>query len=104
MRRKCWRGIQQYNPLLRKGGAVGRVYELPKKRGVPPPLWFDALLPSPKGSVSNMVLKVYVKGRKNYQLSLVSATQEEKGFLLTPLCLIHFLVERDEMLNCCSRR
>ena len=51
-----------------------------------------------------MVLKVYVKGRKNYQLSLVSATQEEEGFLLTPLCLIHFLVERGEMLNCCSRR
>ena len=38
MRRKCWRGIQQYNPLLRKGGAVGRVYELPKKGGslIPP--------------------------------------------------------------------
>ena len=60
MRRKCWRGIQQYNPLLRKGGAVGRVYELPKKRGVPPPLWFDALLPSPKGSNANMVLEVYI--------------------------------------------
>ena len=36
MRRKCWRGIQQYNPLLRKGGAVGRVYELQKKEGSHP--------------------------------------------------------------------
>ncbi|QNJ17365.1 hypothetical protein SynA1840_01829 [Synechococcus sp. A18-40] len=51
-----------------------------------------------------MVLEVDVVGRKNYQLSLMSATQEEKGFLLTPLCLIYLLVERDELLNCSSRR
>ena len=44
MRRKCWRGIQQYNPLLKDSPAVGRVYELPKKERVPPPLWFDALV------------------------------------------------------------
>ena len=37
MRRNRW-GYQRHHPLQAVGGAVGVVYELPKKRGVPPPL------------------------------------------------------------------
>ena len=37
MRRNSW-GYQRHHPLQAVGGAVGVVYELPKKRGVPPPL------------------------------------------------------------------
>ena len=36
-RRNRW-GHQQHPPLQTVSGAVGALYELPKKRGVPPPL------------------------------------------------------------------
>ena len=103
MRRKCWRGIQQYNPLLRTGGAVGRVYDLPKKEGSHPLSCSTQCSPNQKEEFKHGAEGLCQRSQELPTIAGVSDSRR-KGFLLTPLCLIHFLVERDEMLNCCSRR
>ena len=63
MRRKCWRGIQQYNPLKAPTGAVGVVYELPEKRRGPTPSLVRRITPSPKGS-GFMVIEEIPRSRR----------------------------------------
>ena len=70
MRRKCWRGIQHSNPLQATAGAVGGVYELPKKGGslVPPRMTHRPLT---KGDMSKVVEGIPMSRRHHDKNSLL---------------------------------
>ena len=75
-RRKRW-GYQRHHPLQAVRGAVGAVYELPKKSRGPTLCPNDAFVPSPKGNGTNLMEEIPTGRRHHDKTSLLSGNQEK---------------------------
>ena len=87
-RRKRW-GYQRHHPLQAVSGAVGAVYELPKKRGVPPPL-SSTHRPLTEGNESKMTEEIPTSRRHYDQTTTgVSNPRKSRGPTLCSVRRIH---------------
>ena len=83
--------LQRHHPLQTTRGAVGAVYELPKKRGVPPPL-SSTHHPLEEGS-NNRVTEEIPTSRRRYDQTPtgVSNPRKSRGPTLCSVRRIHLL-------------
>ena len=89
MRRKCWRGIQPNHPLQAVSGAVGAVYELPKK-GAVPPAPNSTHRPLTEGNRNNVTEEIPTSRRHYDQTATgVSNPRESRGPTLCSVRRIH---------------
>ena len=99
-RRKRW-GYQRHHPLQAVSGAVGAVYELPKKRGVPPPL-SSTHHPLAKGSNRRVTEEIPTSRRRYDQTTTgVSNPRKSRGPTLCSVRRIHPFT--DDALLCSPR-
>ena len=84
MRRKCWRGIQQRNLLVKRVGAVDGVYELPKKGAVPPAPWFDASSPHLRDQIQSDGCNAYESSPLRQSVAAVRQPRNRSGPARSP--------------------